>query len=116
MNRVEGKVATSTASNAEGRDFTHVHPGTVIAGYLVVSDHLINPPLLSVFGKPVREDSISRPDITDIEAAVWVRDERFGVISSLKDGVSRTTSAKGIQAVWKYQITYASSGLDGLGI
>jgi hypothetical protein len=53
----------------------------------MVSDHLVNPPLLSAFRQPVREDSISRPDSTDIEAAIGVCQERSSFVSSLEDRI-----------------------------
>jgi hypothetical protein len=72
MHRLEGEVVTSAATNAEGRYFTHVNPCTIRPGDLMVSDHLVNPPFLGAFRQPVRENSVSRPDSTDIETAIGV--------------------------------------------
>ena len=88
MHRLEGEVVASAASNAEGRDFTHIDPCTIIAGNPMVSGHLVNPPLLSAFGQPVREDSVSGPDSTDINAAIRVLQESSSFVSSFKDRIS----------------------------
>lgn len=90
MNWVQSQVATPAAARTERRNLAHVDPCSIVSDFLVVLDHLIGPPSLCTLGQPVGEDCVSRPNSTNVEAAVGVPQERPGVVASLEGRVSGT--------------------------
>lgn len=84
MDRVQSKVTAAAASIAEGRNFAHINPYAVERDVLRMQQEFLGPPCLGALRHPVREAGVPGPDITDIETAIRIVDERVGLVSSLK--------------------------------
>ena len=82
------QLTSTTAADAEGADLRHVNPDTVNLDVLVPVHERLGPPLRSIFGVPIGENSEAGPDSTDVLGAISILHENVQLMTTAVDRVS----------------------------
>lgn len=91
MDGVQSDITGTAGTDTERRHFRHVDPEATERNALVPFNHLIDPPRNAVRGHPIREDSVPRPNRTNVLATIRVLKEHIRLVTPVVD-IVRITS------------------------
>lgn len=114
MRWVHAKISRSAATNAEGRNLTHINPDAINGYFLVPGNDFARPEIACLRIVPVGEDSVAGPDSADVLTSIGILQEDVIFVSAGVGIIAEYKSALLLKN--RHRGTYASEALLGFGM